>query len=60
MSGIDGEPDLIISLGDCEAWGTCSNCGKSLGSTRPDQSLDILGLAWERHVMTHECWEYSE
>lgn len=59
VTGIDGEPDLIISLGDCEFYGECGGCGISLGVTRPDQSFDILGLAWEHHVMDHVCWEES-
>lgn len=43
-------PDLVISLSDCELYGRCE-CGTPLGSIRPDQSLDVLGQAWERHVM---------
>lgn len=43
--------DLVISLGDCELYGECT-CGKPLGSIKPDKSLNVLGLAWERHVMT--------
>lgn len=43
-------PDLIISHGDCELFGRCE-CGTPLGSIKPDQSLDVLGQAWERHVM---------
>lgn len=43
--------DLVVSYGDCEFYGACS-CGKPLGSIKPDKSIDELGLAWERHVMT--------
>lgn len=43
--------DLIISEGDCEFYARCE-CGAPLGVTRPNQSLDVHGLAWERHVMT--------
>jgi hypothetical protein len=43
--------DLVVSLGDCEFPGSCS-CGKPLGTIRPNQSTDILFMAWERHVMT--------
>jgi len=58
-TGIDGEPDLVISIGDCEFYAECGVCAKVLGMTRPDQSFDILAMAWERHVMAHECWEAS-
>ena len=43
--------DLVISYGDCELYGTCQ-CGKPLGSIKPDQSLDELARKWEHHVMT--------
>jgi len=46
-----GGHDMVVSLGDCELYGTCT-CGKPLGMIKPDQSLDKLGVAWERHVMT--------
>lgn len=46
-----GGHDLVVSMGDCEFYGACT-CGKPLGSIKPDKSLDELGLAWERHVMT--------
>lgn len=47
-----GPHDLVISAGDCEFYGSCS-CGIALGTPiKPDQSLNIFGERWERHVMT--------
>lgn len=47
-----GGHSLTVEYGDCELYGTCQ-CGKDLGSIRPNQSLDTtLAQAWERHVMT--------
>ncbi len=42
--------DLVVSLGDCELIGACS-CGTDLGYIAVNQSLDLLGRAWEQHVM---------
>jgi hypothetical protein len=44
---------LIIEFGDEEALCHCQ-CGDPLDhlTMRPDQSLDTLGLRWERHVMS--------
>ena len=50
-------PDMIVTLGDCQMWGTCAGCGKHLGTIRPDQSLDVLGGNWERHLMLDKCQE---
>jgi hypothetical protein len=46
-----GGHDLVVSLGDCELYGTCQ-CGKPLGTIKPNQSLDELARPWEHHVMT--------
>lgn len=46
-----GGHDLVVSLGDCEMHGTCQ-CGQPLGVIKPDQPLEVLGRAWEHHVMT--------
>lgn len=43
--------ELIVQYGDAEFHGRCS-CGESLGTIKPDQSLDVLGGQWEFHVMT--------
>lgn len=51
----DFGPDLIISAGDCEFSGRCSRCLATLGSIRPDQSLDLIGVAWDRHVNVDRC-----
>lgn len=42
---------LIVEYGDCEMHGSCQ-CGKSLGITTPDASLDTFVAGWERHCMT--------
>lgn len=49
------QPDMIVSLGDCEMSGACAGCGKHFGVIRPNQSLDVLGQAWERHLMLDRC-----
>lgn len=49
-TGAEGH-DLVVSLGDCAMHGACT-CGRPLGTIKPNQSLDVLGQAWERHVMT--------
>lgn len=46
--------DLIVTLGDCELHGRCE-CGQQLGSIRPNESLDVLGQKWEKHVMLENC-----
>lgn len=50
----DSDPakhELIVALGDCELWARCS-CGDPLGGIRVDQSMELIGAAWERHMMT--------
>jgi hypothetical protein len=42
---------LIVEYGDCEIHGSCQ-CGKRLGMTTPDASLDTFASPWERHCMT--------
>lgn len=42
--------ELVVRFGDCEFHGRCS-CGAPFGTIRVDESLDVLGLLWERHVM---------
>jgi hypothetical protein len=42
---------LIVQYGDCELIGSCQ-CGKHLGSTGPDASLDTFVPGWERHTNT--------
>ena len=51
---LDERHYLIVRAGDCEFWGECS-CGKRFGMTKPDQSLDVFGLRWERHVLGGEA-----
>lgn len=51
----DYGPDLLIEVGDCSFHGQCHRCGKHLGSINPDQSLDILGQAWDRHANMERC-----
>ncbi|MDN3356049.1 hypothetical protein [Actinomadura sp. DC4] len=47
-----GGHSLVVEYGDCELYGTCQ-CGKSLGSIRPNHSIDTtLAQRWERHIMT--------
>jgi hypothetical protein len=50
MDEEDFGPDLIIRPGDCVFVGICSACDAVLGTVRPDQSLDVLGALWDRHV----------
>lgn len=55
MSTEPEDHELIITAGDCEFYGRCS-CGVPFGQPiKPDQSLDVLGLRWERHVMTRDA-----
>lgn len=42
---------LIVEYGDCELIGSCQ-CGRKLGRTTPDASLDTFIPSWERHSMT--------
>jgi hypothetical protein len=42
--------DLVIQQGDCELHATCS-CGMYLGYITVAHSLDLLGRAWEQHVI---------
>ncbi|MGW2550640.1 hypothetical protein [Streptomyces sp. NPDC001635] len=42
---------LVIEYGDCELHASCQ-CGKRLGMTTPDASLDTFSLPWEQHCMT--------
>ncbi len=44
---------LIIEHGDEETYAKCQ-CGDALDdlTIRPDESLDVLRLRWERHVMS--------
>ncbi|MEU6279785.1 hypothetical protein [Streptomyces sp. NPDC047028] len=42
---------LVIEYGDCELHASCQ-CGKRLGMTTPDASLDTFARPWERHCMT--------
>ncbi|MGW3025816.1 hypothetical protein [Streptomyces sp. NPDC001221] len=42
---------LVIEYGDCEIHASCQ-CGKRLGMTSPDASLDTFVRPWERHCMT--------
>lgn len=51
----DFGPGLLIEVGDCVFVGSCHRCGKTLGSIRPDQSLDVLGAAWDRHANVETC-----
>lgn len=47
-----GGHSLLIEYGDEELYGSCQ-CGRDLGSIRPNQSIDTtLAQSWERHVMT--------
>lgn len=40
---------LVVEYGDCEMRGSCQ-CGKHLGQTTPDASLDTFVPVWERHT----------
>lgn len=51
----DFGPGLVIEAGDCEFGGLCGGCQKPLGTIRPDQSLDVLGRAWDMHVNRDGC-----
>ncbi len=42
---------LVVEYGDCELIASCQ-CGKSLGMTTPDSSLDTFVPGWERHTNT--------
>lgn len=42
---------LIVQYGDCELIGSCQ-CGRRLGTTTPDASLDTFVQPWERHTNT--------
>ena len=42
---------LVVEYGDCEMHGSCQ-CGKQLGTTAPDASLDTFVQPWERHTTT--------
>lgn len=48
---LGGGHALIVEYGDCVAHGSCQ-CGKRLGMTTPDASLDTFVKPWERHTMT--------
>ncbi|MFD5632413.1 hypothetical protein [Streptomyces sp. NPDC127072] len=49
---LTGGHALIVEYGDCEFYGSCQ-CGKKLGTVRPDQFGDgTFGGKWERHVRT--------
>jgi hypothetical protein len=51
----DYGPDLLIEVADCSFHGSCHRCGKSLGSIRPNQSLDVIGALWDRHANVERC-----
>lgn len=48
---LGGGHALIVEYGDEELLGRCQ-CGKPLGTLRPDQPIDRFADGWERHVMT--------
>ncbi|GGX99022.1 hypothetical protein [Streptomyces fructofermentans] len=48
---LDGGHALIVEYGDCEMHASCQ-CGKRLGTTTPDASLDTFVPGWERHTIT--------
>jgi hypothetical protein len=41
---------MIVTLGDCDIHGTCGDCGAHLGTIKPNESMDLLGIAWEKHT----------
>ncbi|MGW3410297.1 hypothetical protein [Streptomyces sp. NPDC000888] len=48
---LGGGHALVVEYGDCEMHGSCQ-CGRRLGTTTPDASLDTFVPGWERHAMT--------
>ncbi|MFJ7049001.1 hypothetical protein ACIQVC_37185 [Streptomyces sp. NPDC101112] len=48
---LGGGHALVVEYGDCELLGSCQ-CGKPLGQTTPDASLDTFAGPWERHTNT--------
>jgi hypothetical protein len=48
---LGGGHALVVEYGDCELIGSCQ-CGKPLGTTTPDASLDTFTGPWERHTNT--------
>jgi hypothetical protein len=48
---LGGGHALVVEYGDCELIGSCQ-CGKPLGATTPDASLDTFAGPWERHTNT--------
>lgn len=42
---------LVVEYGDCVMHASCQ-CGKPLGTTTPDTSLDTFMPGWERHTAT--------
>ncbi|MEU1496103.1 hypothetical protein [Streptomyces sp. NPDC005732] len=51
LETLAGGHALVIEYGDCEVHGTCQ-CGRRIGSTTPDASLDTFVDGWERHTHT--------
>jgi hypothetical protein len=48
---LDGGHALVVQYGDCELIASCQ-CGKPLGETTPDASLDTFVPGWEHHTNT--------
>lgn len=55
MDDEDFGPALLVVPGDCEFTGVCQRCDEVLRTIRPNQSLDVLGEAWDRHVNVEGC-----
>lgn len=45
-------PPMVLTVGDCEIFAACGDCGAPLGSVRPDGQLSTFFTNWERHAMT--------
>lgn len=48
---LGGGHALVVEYGDCELVASCQ-CGKPLGETTPDASVDTFLPGWERHTNT--------
>jgi hypothetical protein len=51
----DFGPVLVITPGDSVFMGSCQRCGRHLRTIRPNESLDEIGAAWDRHVHVELC-----